>query len=130
MIIQSIYEAIQARYNESSLPALLEGFYFESAPQDTTGTYATWFMVTGTQTYTMSTRSEEITIQISVWDDSDSPGNVTAAAEQVMLWFDDCSLSVAGGSHIRIDRDSYNLLRDPDGGWQYQIDYSIQVQEA
>lgn len=131
MIVQSIIEALYAQYESSPLPAFVEGlFYAGNVPDETTGEYITYFQVSGTQEYTMSSRSEHPTFQFSVWSEQDSPVQCIAIAEQLMLWFDDCRLSVSGGHHVRIDRVSHNLLPDPDGGWQYQIDYSILVQEA
>lgn len=129
MIIESIFEALVAQYNASPLPAWVEGFYYGQAPQDTTGDYITYFQVSGKQEYTMSSQSEHPLIQISVWSDDDAPAMAIRIAEIVMMWFDDATLDVSMGQTIRVDRESHNLIRDPDGGWQYQIDYSILVQE-
>lgn len=132
MIISSLLESITTQYSNSPLPAFVEGFYYAgTAPDQLEGTYITYFMVDGgKQEYTMSSRSERPTFQFSVWSDEDSPLTVTRIAEMLMFWFDDCKLTVDGGKHIRIDRESHNLIPDPDGGWQYQIDYSILVEEA
>jgi hypothetical protein len=129
MITETTLEAIKTQYDNSPLPAFVEGlFYAGSTPDGLTGNYITYFKVTGSQEYTMSSRSERPTFQFSVWSDDTSPITCIRIAEMFMLWFDDCKLSIGGGSHIRIDRESDNLIPDPDGGYQYQIDYSILVE--
>ena len=132
-MIETIFKGFYERYAETPLVAMLEGFWFMQAPQGTTGTYATFAPVTGRQEYDMSSRLEDILIQISIFtEDSEEAEGATLAArlaDWVFVMFDDCSLTLPGGTLVRIDRQSYNLLADPDGGWMFQIDYQLLVQE-
>jgi hypothetical protein len=73
-------------------------------------------------------------IQVTIFTpdsvDAEGPTLALAIAEEWMLWFDDCDLSVAVGTLVRIDRQAYNVLPDPDGpGWMATIDYALLVQE-
>ena len=133
MIHESIFTAIYDRYLESPLPAFVEGFYFGEVPQDVEGTYALFAQVDGRQDYDMSSRLEDKLMQISIFtgptEAAEGPTECVRVAEIFMLWFDDCELEIAGGTLIRIDRESDNLVPDPDGGWMYQIDYRILAQE-
>lgn len=138
-MIETILTAILARYNETFLPALVEGMWYLRAPQGTQGDYITFSIVSAQQECDMSSRLEDVVIQISVWGGSnlnattpalatESPLVTIGIAEFVMEFFDDCELSIPDGTLVRIDRQSHNLIPDPDGGWQYQIDYRLQVQ--
>jgi hypothetical protein len=135
MIIANIFEAFYSRYaNDTPLPAYLEGLYFARAPQDAEGSYAVFSLVSGRQEYDMSSRLEDMVIQVTIFTpdsvDAEGPTLALAIAEEWMLWFDDCDLSVAVGTLVRIDRQAYNVLPDPDGpGWMATIDYALLVQE-
>jgi hypothetical protein len=133
-MIEAIFAAIFAHYSESLLPALVEGFFLFRAPQGIKGNYAIFFPVSITPDYDMSSKLENPVIQFSVCTDdaeaNEGPTTAIRTAEMFMAVFDDCKLSIDGGTLIRIDRQSHNLLPDPDGGYMYQIDYRLQVQEV
>lgn len=129
-MMRDILEGFCSHYSDSPLPALVEGLFFVRAPQDTTGIYATYSLVTSTLDETMSDRAEVPLIQLSIWGDEEFPDDLLSTAALFCLWYDDAPIDIAGGTTVRCDRQSFNLLPDPDGGWQVQIDYQLMVQEA
>lgn len=135
MIIQNIFEAFYSRYaKDTPLPGVLTGLYYLRAPQDADGAYAVFTLVSGRQEYDMSSRLEDMTIQVSIFtpdsEDAEGPTLATIIAEAFMGWFDDCTLDIAAGTLVRIDRQAYNILPDPDStGWMAIIDYRLLVQE-
>jgi hypothetical protein len=113
----------------NSIPALAAyGLYAEEAPQDATLPYFTYLLVTNEPVETFTDTSESSLIQFSVWDDSPSPLLVTQLADMFKAAFDWCSLAVTGKVLISFARQMDRLVRDEDGGWQYSMDYQIEVQ--
>jgi len=87
MIVQAILTAIYKHYEDSPLPAFVEGLFYGQAPETTTGAYATYFQVAGSQEYDMSERLEHPLIQFSIWTEDDSPAEAprTPAIPQPMF---------------------------------------------
>lgn len=124
--MDELFTAIITKFNaDATLTAY--GLYADHAPQDATLPYFTYLLVTNEPVETFTDTSENPLIQFSVWDDSVSPLLVTQLAELFKTAFDWCSLTVAGRAHISMARQAERLVQDPDGGWQYSIDYRIEI---
>ena len=125
--MDELFTAIITKFNaDPTLNAY--GLYAEHAPQDAILPYLTYMLVINEPIETFSDTSEYSMIQFSVWDDSVSPLLVTQLAELFKTAFDWCSLTVAGRAHISMARQAERLLEDPDGGWQYSMDYQIEIE--
>ena len=133
-MIQATFQAFYAHYSDSPLPAFVEGFFFGEVPEGTSGNYAVFTPLAMVPEYDMSSHLELIPIQIAIYtntaEENEGPTVALNLGELFMTWFDNCTLSIGGATLVRIDRESHNLIQDPDGGWMYQIDYAILVQEA
>ena len=134
MILETIYTAILSRYNETPLVTMVEGLFFCQAPRNQTGSYIVYTPIAQRQEYDMSSRLEDTLIQFRVFASPEEENEGAALAlgvgETLMAVFDDTTLDIPGGTLVRIDRQSHNIFPDPDGGWIYQIDYALLVQEG
>jgi hypothetical protein len=130
MILAAILEGFKAWFDDSDLPALAGGLFYGTAPRGETLPYVTYALVDGGTEDDMSSSVEDVLIQVSVWSEQDSPTEAIAIGEQIALLYDNAELAVSSGTCYRCDRQSMNVVDDPDGGWQFQIDYRLMVQEA
>ena len=125
--MDELFTAIVNKFNtDATLTAY--ALYAYQAPQDATLPYFTYMLVSNEPVEDFSDTSEGSLIQFSIWDDSVSPLLVTQLTEAFEAAFDWCSLTVAGRAHISMARQAERLVQDPDGGWQYSIDYRIEIQ--
>ncbi len=130
-MIAQLYEALINHYNESPLPAWLEGFYLYRAPQGVTGNYATMRLISGQADHSMSDVMDKCVVQISIWSGESSPATALFIADQFDLWLSNVDLVLPGGSVIHTMRlTTPLLLPDDDQEWQVATDYSIWIQEG
>lgn len=131
MILETIFVGIKAHFDNSTLPALTAGLFYGSAERNTVAPYVTYNLIDGGADDDMSHYVQDALVQFSVWSDEPSPTEAMRIGEWLALWFDDAAIEVSGGVCYRCDRESYNLIYDPDAqGWQYQVDYRLMVEEA
>ena len=125
--MDELFTAIITKFNATATLTAY-GLYAYQAPGDATLPYFTYMLVSDEPVETFTDTSESSLIQFSIWDDSVSPLLVTQLAELFEAAFDWCTLAVAGRAHISMARQAERLVQDPDGGWQYSIDYRIEIQ--
>ena len=131
MILETILTGVKAWFDNSDLPALTAGLFYGSADRDTVAPYVVYNLIDGRADDDMSSYVQDVLLQFSVWSEEASPTEATRIGEHLALWFDDAKITVEGGTCYRCDRESYNLIADPDAtGWQYQVDYRLMVQEV
>jgi len=135
-VTESLLTAIKQAYDDSPLPAFLEGLFHIEAPQGTGGDYMTFFVVTAGREYWMGGRASRPTIQFSLWTDDSSPLDATRMMELWCVWLDrepgdPLRLDVAGGHQLMLTRETdAMILRDPDGGWHIFVTYSMLIDEV
>jgi hypothetical protein len=125
--MDELFTAIIAKFNADAVLTACNLYAYE-APQDATLPYFTYMLVINEPVEDFTDTSESSLIQFSIWDDSVSPLLVTQLANAFKAVFDWCSLTVAGRAHISMARQAERLIADPDGGWQYSIDYRTEIQ--
>lgn len=130
-LIESIYKCLT---EDTDLLSYVDGLYYMTAPQGTDGTYCTFHSVSNASGKTMGgnvfyggLRYEEALIQFNVWTDDTSPISAVWIAENICGWLENRKQTIAGHTHVDLDRQSFNVLADPDGGWQIQFDYLFTV---
>jgi len=131
VILETILTGVKAWFDNSDLPALTAGLFFGETPRETEAPYVVYHLIDGHADDDMSHRVQDVLLQFSVWSEEASPTEAIRIGEHLALWFDDAKISVEDGVCYRCDRESYNLIPDPDAqGWQYQVDYRLMVQEV
>jgi hypothetical protein len=133
-MIEATFTALFDLVNEAVLMLIIEGFFLGEAPRGTTGNYAVFSPITIVPEYDMSSHLELIPVQITIVTnedlDNEGPSEAIQVGEAMMALCDDATMTITGAHLIRFDKQSHNLIQDPDGGWMYQIDYVLLVQEA
>lgn len=129
-MLQNLFSAIYGYYNNNtSLPAYIPELYFARAPDGLTGVYAVYSVAAARHEYDMTSRLEDVLLQFWIYipDDSAAAGGAAAIffADLWCYWFDDAAIELSSGTIVRMDRESYNIQPDPDGGWAVVIDYRI-----
>jgi len=132
MRVESLLEAVYAHLQTTVVPSFVEGIYTTRAPLDTVGDYITISFVSATAGRTMTSKWEDVTLRFSVWSDDTSPSEAIRIAELLADELDDldAALSVSVASVVWVTRENSVLVEDPDGGYQYVLEYSIRVEEA
>jgi hypothetical protein len=133
--MKAVIEAIVTRYastDGASLRGSVNGLFPYVAPAKTATPYITYSVPTSGDESFMGATQKVITtfrVQFSIWDSSPSPKTAMEIAEKVISLYDFARLSVTGYCSIVCRRVFENLLRDPNKGWQYVLQYEIQVQK-
>ena len=133
---EAILTAIYTAYENSPLPAFLEGCFHIEAPQSTDGDYMTFFTVAAPREYWMGGRASKPTIQFSMWTDGASPLDAIRNMELWCVWLDrepggPLNLEPAAGNQLMLTRETDPIpLKDPDGGWQVFVTYSMLIDEV
>jgi hypothetical protein len=73
---------------------------------------------------------ENVRLQISVWSPGFDSADCLALYSLLTAVYDDAVLTVAGYHHIQTTRASDNLVADPEGGWQYAVEYEVSIPEV
>ncbi|MBM3708579.1 MAG: hypothetical protein FJW69_09655 [Actinobacteria bacterium] len=134
MSVAAILEGIQERYDSQPVAKLLSGMWLGLAP-DTAGLpYAVYTLsLTAERTFGERFENGDLTIRIYYADttaeDQSIIGALDTIGEAMASAFDDCSLTLTGYTSIYVTRRGRSIARDPDGGWTYELQYDLQVQE-
>lgn len=132
----ALFEGINKKFDTSTIAGEVNGLWYGLTQQGTPLPFVTYFLVSAMPDWATGQDCENATIQFSIWYGNDTAEGVDPLEEICELYellktaFDEASLTVTGYACIRCSRETSRLLRDPDGGWQYQADYRIQLQEV
>jgi len=89
-----------------------------------------YWMISDESDWTVSEDIELVTVQISVFDDNNSPTTVLTTFEYLKTLFDDAVLAVSGYDFVRMHRQISNLIRDEGmGTWHLSADYEIEIRK-
>jgi hypothetical protein len=105
-------------------------FYFQKAPQGTTGKYVIFYILTDTPEYDFGSKYEETDVQFSIFADSKTSANdVLTTMDNVKALFDDCALTLTNYTHFKMQREFETVEQNPDdetfyGVIQYQVQWN------
>ena len=93
--------------------------------------YAVYYMITGLADWTFSEDIETFTVQISVYDDSNSVTTIKDVETYLYALWDDAILSVSGYDFVRMHRQiTQGPIRDQQMGvWALHVDYEIEIRQ-
>ena len=135
--MNQLFEALQTKFDASALALQVNGLWAYQAPQNCPLPLLTYTLVSDTPDYAWGSHPmEEAVLLINIWqadtidDDTSGLERVSALYELLKTTFDDCVLTIAGYTHLRMARETANLLKSVDGGWQYAVNYRITLQET
>ena len=86
--------------------------YHGDAPDRTTYPYCVIFHIVDTQMDTFKTKMDQVVIQFSIFSDKSSPIEVHDAMTHLKSLFDDCTLSISGGTLVYFFHISDGLMRE------------------
>ena len=123
------------KFTGSALATALGGntkLYNTFAPQSATLPYCVFMLVSGTPDWTFSDDMEDCLFQFSLFDSSPSAGTICDNYELLKTLFDDCALTITGWRHLYMQRESQQLVKDPEDPavWQYIIEYRILTEKT
>ena len=128
-----VYQALYTLFNTANTfkTAVNGQFYPGFADQErATFPYAVYFLVTDVSDWTFSEDIERLSMQISIFDDSNSPTTILTAYEYMKSLFDDATLSVSGYTHVYMHRQQTTMIRDDQmGTWHSATEYEIEIRK-
>lgn len=127
-IIESLITFLR---DETDLRAWVSDIYAGVAPEGAAYPLIVWNLITSQRGLAMGGARWDIPlIQFSVCSDDDSPQTVIGIADNLRTWMEDSEdrWTVDGSKIVRVGLESQNLLTDPDGGWMYQLDFSLDIE--
>jgi len=127
-----LFQELYTKFSTSnSFKTAVNGqFYSGMADQENaTYPYSVYYLITDDSDWTFSEDIETVALQISIFDNHNSPGTVLDAYEYLKSLFDDCILTVSGWDFVRMHRQQMTMLRDDTmGTWHLAVDYEIELQ--
>jgi len=128
------YTALMTYFNVANdfKTAIGGRLYHAEAPEHVTYPYATFSYIVNTQDDTFSNGIDDIVIQFSIFSENPSEIEILDAMTHLKALFDDCVLTVSGGTVVAFYRLSDGLEHE-DGPtssaaeriWHYHIDYNV-----
>jgi hypothetical protein len=129
--MKSLFEAIINKFNATPhntfYMAIGGQLALAQAPQSWKMPYSVFSLPSNVPEYTFTDTIENPVIQFSVFDDSQSSLVVCNAYDYLTTLFDDCRLSISGGTCHLMERMFSQLLKDPDY-WHYIVQYRLIVE--
>ena len=119
--MQNILTGVYGAYSgNAALKAALPGkLHIEMAPQGTSPTYATYFMVSGYPEYWFADRRfEVVTIQFDIYAETNALR--LAAYDALVSLYDDSRPTATGYESILMERTNQQLVRDGDQNQLYR----------
>lgn len=131
--MKALWEALYTKFaaDTNFRDAVSSQFYPGFADQERASCpYAVYYQITDLADWTFSEDIEVITMQISVYDDQNSPTRIKTIEGYLYALFDDATLSVADYDFVRMHRQITNIARDDRyGTWQLNVDYEIEIRQ-
>lgn len=129
--IYTKFTALTGGNHNSFYTGLSGKMYLGFAPQDTTSPYAVYNLINDASDYQFIEQFEEVVIQFDIVSQSASAVECNTLFGYLISLYDNCSLTVSGYSHIRMDRlySSLNYYSE-DGSWVYTVQYRILIQKT
>jgi hypothetical protein len=132
--VKALFDAIELAYADTALDTATTGIYHVYAPVTVKMPYVTYLLLGNIPDRTNRSGGlqvcENARLQISVWTPGFDSADCLALYSLLTAVYDDAVLTVAGYHHIQMTRASDNLVADPEGGWQYAVEYEVSIQEV
>jgi hypothetical protein len=130
--MKELFTALYTKSTGSTLSTALGGrLYNTIAPQGQPMPFCVFSMVSGVHDWTFTEDMEDVVIQFSLFESSQSPGTICDNYNKLIALYDNCALSVSSYTHILMHRQNQQLLRDEeDGVWHYVVEYRIIIEKA
>ena len=123
--------ALNTAFASSAVSALVTGLYPFPAPQLTAYPLITWELLGNSPNLqTFDSLPEEISIRFGVWSLTETPLEAVTIRDAIRTWLDAVDLTIAGGYLITADWENEVLVHDPDGGFEYYIDYRFLIENT
>jgi hypothetical protein len=127
-LMAAIYAKFTAAPANSLYTALSGKLAPHEAKQEWSMPYGVYTLVSNTPTYTLggSVAWEETVVQIDLYSDKNSPADVLNYYEYCTALFDFAELTVANHTHLMMERQFNQLIREADPGyWHYVVEYRL-----
>lgn len=131
-----IWKGIFDKYKASStLMAALPGkMWLINQPQEKVEQrdiypYCVVIPVAAVKDYTFTEAADDLSVQFSIYDDSDTVATINDAADALKAVFDFATLTVTGYNHICMVQQYSELFHD-DGYWHQVITYQLIIQKT
>jgi len=135
--MKNFYTALMTKFNATVAgshntfwTAVGGRLYQGIAPQGTPYPYAVFGHVNDNQIDTFSNKMDDVIIQFSIFSDKSSSADIHDAMTYLKALFDDCSLTVSGGTLVSFNRlndglepDEVDTLSGIQIIWHFHVDY-------
>lgn len=130
--MKAVFQAIYSHFNTGTndLKTAVGGrMYPHEAADNATLPYIVYYLIDDINEYNFSDDTQRLTVQFSIYSDSNSPGQALDIFEYLKALYDDASLSVTGFRTIRCQRGQMQLNRDEEfETWHCFTDYEIEIE--
>jgi hypothetical protein len=129
-----LFQALYNKFNaDTDFKNAVDGQFYPSEVDQERAVcpYAVYYLVTGVADWTFSENVEVFTVQISVYDDSNSVTTIKDVEAKLYALWDDAILSVSGYNFVRMHRQmTQGPVRDRQmGTWALHVDYEIEIRK-
>ncbi len=140
--MQQVLKAIWNRFSTTSTGAHTLAYqrsggkmYFSEAREGTVMPYMTYHMISDSHDWQFMTDYEDITVQFSLYSETDLPTEIMNLVDGVKATFDDKVLDSSGYAHTYMIRGMSQLMKFADvlpgkSIWQATVDYDIRVRKT
>lgn len=126
-----LFEALYTKFsgNTNFKNAVGSQFYPGMVDQENaTYPYAAYYLISDFSNWTFTEDIEELTIQISVYSNKNSPSEILTIFEYQKALFDNAILSVTGYTFVKMHRQGMTLIRDEAmNTFHMSTDYDIEL---
>jgi len=133
-ILKGIYDKFSATNDFKT--AINGRLYAYEAPQGAIYPYCIFEQISGFPDWDFTDNQEDVLIQLTLVDNSDSVATIADAETKMYTLFDGASLTISGYDHIKIDRESNVLLKaspaldDKNSLWNVIATYRIYAEKT
>lgn len=130
-----IWKGILDKYKATAaLKTAIPRMYLIEAPQEKIEQrgaypYCVVIPVSSVKDYTFTEAADNLLVQFSIFDDSDSVATINDATDALKAAYDFTSLTVTGYNHISMMQEYSELVRE-DKYWHQIVTYSLIIQKS
>jgi len=136
--LKNLSSALFTKFTGSAFSTSVGGrLYKHRAQQNPTWPYAVYYIISDMPRDTFTDKLEEVLIQFSVFSQASGSTEIEDIVANLKSLYDNCYLTIAGNTHIQMDRQNASLVsgeEDVATGagkyWQADVDYEISMQKS
>jgi hypothetical protein len=128
VISKNLFKAIYAKgISVGNFNTAIGGrFHFGEAPKGVAYPYAVYHLISNVPDRYFGEDHYSARIQINLFDDDNSAGDIADAFQYCTALFDDCTLTITADTFVHMERELDFLNKDIEAGiWQYILQYHI-----